>query len=276
MDAGPVWATETFADARGHQVEPVPQRGHRGRDAVRAVLRARAALRGRRRAARAASPAARRHRARRSLAAADARRPTARIDWQRDDTQTVLRKIRAADGAPGVLDRLFGAPCHLFDAHAEPLAQRASTPGQRDRPARTSALLRATRRRRGVDRARAPRRPGRRLQAARGAGLPAEAAALPERPIAPDAPADAAGWREIRYEARRRGRPICTFDFYNGAMSTGAVRAPDRGRARRAGAAHPGAGAAGRSRLLEQRHPPERDRGGATARPTSRGATSTR
>ncbi len=29
----------------------------------------------------------------------------------------VLRKIHAADGSPGVLDALFGTPCHLFDAH---------------------------------------------------------------------------------------------------------------------------------------------------------------
>ena len=93
-----------------------------------------------------------------------------RIDWQRDDTQTVLRKIRAADGAPGVLDELFGAPCHLFDAHPEALAQRhppGSVIGRRH-----EAVLRATARRRGLDRACAPGRPGRQLQAAHGAGVP--------------------------------------------------------------------------------------------------------
>lgn len=40
-----------------------------------------------------------------------------RIDWQADDTATVLRKIAAADGFPGVLDALWGQPCRLFDAH---------------------------------------------------------------------------------------------------------------------------------------------------------------
>jgi putative two-component system hydrogenase maturation factor HypX/HoxX len=40
------------------------------------------------------------------------------IDWQHDDTATVLRKLNAADGCPGVKDKLFGQPCHLFDAHA--------------------------------------------------------------------------------------------------------------------------------------------------------------
>ncbi len=43
-----------------------------------------------------------------------------RIDWARDDTATVVRKMHAADGAPGVFDELFGVPCYLFDAHAVP------------------------------------------------------------------------------------------------------------------------------------------------------------
>ena len=38
------------------------------------------------------------------------------IDWARDDTQRVLRKLNAADGFPGVADSLFGQPCHLFNA----------------------------------------------------------------------------------------------------------------------------------------------------------------
>lgn len=40
-----------------------------------------------------------------------------RIDWQRDTSAVVLAKIHAADGFPGVLDNLFGMPCHLYDAH---------------------------------------------------------------------------------------------------------------------------------------------------------------
>ncbi|WP_242447094.1 hydrogenase maturation protein [Nitrosomonas supralitoralis] len=38
------------------------------------------------------------------------------IDWQRDATSTVIRKIHAADGFPGVLDKLFGESYYLFDA----------------------------------------------------------------------------------------------------------------------------------------------------------------
>ena len=40
-----------------------------------------------------------------------------RINWPTDLTQTVLQKIAAADGSPGVLDALFNDPCRLFDAH---------------------------------------------------------------------------------------------------------------------------------------------------------------
>ncbi len=41
------------------------------------------------------------------------------IDWQRNDTATVLKKINAADGFPGVADSLFGQACHIFDAWPE-------------------------------------------------------------------------------------------------------------------------------------------------------------
>ena len=47
------------------------------------------------------------------------RQPDRAIDWHHDDTVTVLRKIRAADGSPGVRDEIAGLPCHLYDAHAD-------------------------------------------------------------------------------------------------------------------------------------------------------------
>lgn len=40
-----------------------------------------------------------------------------RINWSIDTTATILQKIAAADGSPGVLDALFSQPCRLFDAH---------------------------------------------------------------------------------------------------------------------------------------------------------------
>ncbi|MEF8794570.1 hydrogenase maturation protein [Thiohalorhabdus sp.] len=41
------------------------------------------------------------------------------IDWQRDDTATVLRKILSADSQPGVLDRIAGIQAFIYDAHPE-------------------------------------------------------------------------------------------------------------------------------------------------------------
>jgi putative two-component system hydrogenase maturation factor HypX/HoxX len=140
-----------------------------------------------------------------------------RIHWQRDDTQAVQRRIRAADGAPGVLDTLFDAPCHLFDAHAETLAHDHE-PG-RVIGRRHEALLRAT-----VDGAvwighvrRADAQGHFKLPAA--LAFPAEAALLPEWPIAIDAQSAASGFREIRYEEHGSVGTL-HFPFYNGAMST--------------------------------------------------------
>ena len=39
------------------------------------------------------------------------------IDWQSDLTERVLRKVRAGDGHPGVLDAIEGTHFHLFGAH---------------------------------------------------------------------------------------------------------------------------------------------------------------
>ncbi len=41
------------------------------------------------------------------------------INWLRDDTTNVLRKIRSADGFPGVRDTLFERDVFLYDAHPE-------------------------------------------------------------------------------------------------------------------------------------------------------------
>jgi hypothetical protein len=41
------------------------------------------------------------------------------IDWMRDRTAMIVRKIRAADSAPGVLGKLLGKTCFLYGAHEE-------------------------------------------------------------------------------------------------------------------------------------------------------------
>ena len=140
------------------------------------------------------------------------------IDWAGDDTATILARIRAADGFPGVADALFGEPCHLFDAHPaafEPGAVPGQVIARRD-----GAVLRATRD--GALWIGHVKRPG-------GVKLPAtvafaaEAAGLPERP----APLmrDAADWGELRYREEAGGAVgVLSFDFYNGAMATDQCR----------------------------------------------------
>jgi putative two-component system hydrogenase maturation factor HypX/HoxX len=45
------------------------------------------------------------------------RQPDRAIDWERDTTETVIRKINSADGMPGLVDRLFFQDVRLFDVH---------------------------------------------------------------------------------------------------------------------------------------------------------------
>ena len=41
------------------------------------------------------------------------------INWQQDNTETIVCKIRSADGYPGILDEINGRALYLYDAHAE-------------------------------------------------------------------------------------------------------------------------------------------------------------
>ena len=51
-----------------------------------------------------------------------------RIDWSRDGTDDIVRKIHAADSAPGVLDTILGEEYYLYGAHKEELL-RGGNPG---------------------------------------------------------------------------------------------------------------------------------------------------
>jgi putative two-component system hydrogenase maturation factor HypX/HoxX len=42
------------------------------------------------------------------------------INWKKHNTDDILRRIHAADGTPGVLDKIYGLPVYLFNAHKEP------------------------------------------------------------------------------------------------------------------------------------------------------------
>ncbi len=126
------------------------------------------------------------------------------IDWTRDATETVLRRIRAAEGHPGVLDDIRGEPFHLFGAHRESTLR--GRPGEIVAQ-RHGAICRAT-----VDGAvwiSHLKRPG-------GFKLPAAHALRIDVP-------ELGNWSEIAYE-ERDGVGYLSFDFYNGAMSTDQCR----------------------------------------------------
>ncbi len=125
------------------------------------------------------------------------------IDWLNDPTEVVLRKIRSADGTPGVRDKLFGREVRLYDAHAA--AELAGEPGAIIARC-DGALARATRN--GavwighVREEHALKLPATHVFAAECANLPT-----------------ASGYAPIRYE---EDGPVglLHFAFYNGAMST--------------------------------------------------------
>ncbi len=135
------------------------------------------------------------------------------LDWQRDDSATVLRKIHAADGFPGVADSLFEQPCHLFDAWPEGLLR--GEPGAVI-ARRETAVLRAT-----VDGAvwigHVKRSDGIKLPTALAFG--SEAAALPQAPLNGWWRSAATTWQDIAYEEDAAVGWL-HFEFYNGAMST--------------------------------------------------------
>ncbi|OWW21088.1 hydrogenase maturation protein [Noviherbaspirillum denitrificans] len=143
-----------------------------------------------------------------------------RIDWALDDTASVLAKMHSGDGFPGALDNLFGTPCYLYDAHAA----SETLPGQPGEVVarRDGAVLRRTRD--GavwIGHARRVQEEGdidKPLKLPIETCFPAQWAALPDLPVAFERADDE--WGEIRY--RESGKVgYLSFDFYNGAMSTG-------------------------------------------------------
>ena len=141
------------------------------------------------------------------------------IDWRCESTAGVVRKIRAAEGHPGVLDTVGGAEFHMFNVYPER--------GLRGRPGdiiatRNAAICRAT-----VDGAvwithlKAKDGPASfKLPATRALELAGIVPDAPEIPVALHAPIPPGHtYREISYE-EKAGVGYLNFDFYNGAMST--------------------------------------------------------
>jgi putative two-component system hydrogenase maturation factor HypX/HoxX len=202
MDAGPVWACADFPMRAA--AKSSLYRNEVTEAATRSVLAALA------RCEQGLGPLPADH------AVADVWRPVCRqadraIDWQHDDTATVLRKIASADGSPGVRDALLGRAVYLHDAHPAPgLAGEPGALVAKSGPAVACAT------REGavwIGRLRDP-------ASAQPTKLPATevlgeaVGGLPE--VARDCDG---GYREIAYE-ERNGVGYLHFSFLNGAMGT--------------------------------------------------------
>ena len=157
------------------------------------------------------------------------------IDWMRDRTAMIVRKIRAADGAPGVLGKLLGKTCFLYGAHEEErlngppgqvLARRNGTIciGTIDGAVWISHLKAKAEAREVISLAQ-PCIGDAELCPVPGIKLPATQVlgpllrGVPKAPLPIDAPADYRTFREIVYTEEDQVGYL-SFDFYNGAMST--------------------------------------------------------
>jgi putative two-component system hydrogenase maturation factor HypX/HoxX len=137
------------------------------------------------------------------------------IDWRSDDTATVLRKLRAASGQPGIPDVVLGVPGRLHDPWPESILRGA--PGEVI-GRRHGAICRAT-----VDGAvwissitPDPAPDTRRFKVPATLALAGRLDAVPERPLDPAAGDDT--FREIAWR-EQNGVGWLSFDFLNGAMS---------------------------------------------------------
>lgn len=127
------------------------------------------------------------------------------IDWKSDSTDMVLRKIRSAEGTPGLRDALFDRPVRLYDVHpANGLSGEAGAV-----IARSGGALACATRNGAVWIGHVREECGQALKLPATHVFAAESAMLPEAP----------GYAPIRYE---EDGPVgfLHFEFYNGAMST--------------------------------------------------------
>jgi putative two-component system hydrogenase maturation factor HypX/HoxX len=204
FDAGAVWASRTFSTRPAGKSSLYRHEVRRG--AVEAIVEA---------VQRIAQPGAAGARVAgedRPLMTQDVRC----IDWAGDPTDAVVRKLRAAEGHPGVLDTIGATEFHLFGVHRERGLRGA--PGEIV-ATRDGAICRAT-----TDGAvwitHLKGREGYKLPATRALALAGIEVRAPDVPVAVDATLpDGHTFREIAYE-EHAGVGCLRFDFYNGAMST--------------------------------------------------------
>jgi putative two-component system hydrogenase maturation factor HypX/HoxX len=134
------------------------------------------------------------------------------IDWRSDDSETVLRKIRSADGRPGVRDEVLGVPVWLYDGHGD---DRLLGPPGTVIARREGAICRAT-----ADGAVWIGHLRLRTEDGMTFKLPAEQVLAGRLGAVPEVAAhDGRTWQDIRYH-EDRGVGVLDFAFYNGALST--------------------------------------------------------
>ena len=216
MDAGDVWASVEFPMRDATKSSLYRHEVTRAAVTALEVTLARMARNERPTPAAAVQPAAR-GRWRPAMTQADRA-----LDWNAEGTDMILRKIQSADGTPGVADTLLGIKVRLFGAHREgspgtrsPRAKPGAVLAQRD-----GAILRVT-----TDGAVWITHLARVGEDGVGMKLPAamvlgpRLAAVPDAPLAPDAPVDYPTWRPIEY-VEEGAVGYLHFPFYNGAMGT--------------------------------------------------------
>ncbi len=112
MDAGPVWASATFS------MRAATKSSLYRREVADAAMAAAMTAIGRIQSGAFVPPRPDASDANvRGRARGPCRQSDRAIDWTSDATEVVLRKIRSADGTPGLRDEMFGRVVRLYDAH---------------------------------------------------------------------------------------------------------------------------------------------------------------
>jgi putative two-component system hydrogenase maturation factor HypX/HoxX len=139
------------------------------------------------------------------------------VDRSRDDTETVLRKLRAASGQPGVPDTILGVSCRLHDPYPEDVLRG---PAGQIIAKRDGAVCRATANGAVWIAAITPEpQPGtRRFKIPATLALAGRLDGISERPLPLGTNDGASTFRDISYR-ETNGVGWLAFDFLNGAMS---------------------------------------------------------
>src|ERR1700724_29679 len=241
FDAGPIWASHEFALEADPPAKSSLYRGQVTEAAVRGVIEAVARIEsgefrsGSWQPEKLSDVSPQGSPSLRGCLRPPMRQADRAIDWMQDGTALIVRKIRAADSAPGVLGTLLGKTCFLYGAHGE--ARLNGPPGKvlarRDGAICIGTIdgavwishLKAKAEAQGVISFAQPGIGDAKPYPVAGIKLPAAQVlgsllrGVLEAPLPIDAPADHRTIREIVYtEDDEVG--YLSFDFYNGAMST--------------------------------------------------------